>query len=310
MMTNFTVGRRRNSTRPGITLIELLVVIFVLGLLAALLLPAVQSSRESARRIQCLSNLRQIGLAVSSYATDHGSFPPSGTVDEASYLVRLLPYVEQSDLYSQFNFSVPIGDQVPLAIKRPAVYGCPTDPAVASYRFRSNYFGNCGWYERVSSDPDLPRVAVGPIPYITSSLATSPAHVSDGLSSTVAIAECLPGFGNDIRRAVWQETPSLPIFDRGVTTMGAECLAATTATFLFPRGMMWTPGGFGITMYDHVLPPNTRHCAWVVNSGSMHSGGINAALCDGSARFFSSSVDAIVWRSLGTRAGGETVSVP
>lgn len=310
MSVKSTVGGRQRFTRCGVTLIEVMVVIFVLGLLAAMLLPAVQSSRESARRIQCLSNLKQISLAVTTYAIDHNSFPPSGTVDGASYLVRLLPYIEQTDLYSKFDFSAPIGDQIPLALKRPPVYGCPTDPAVANVRYRSNYFGNCGWYERVSSDPNAPRDSVGPFPFMSSGRAIAPNHVTDGLSTTVAIAECLPGFGQDIRRAVWQETPSLPVFDRSVTTMGNECLAATTTSLTFPRGSMWTPGGFGITMYDHVLPPNTRHCNWVTNSGSMHSAGINSALCDGSARFVSSSIDVIVWRSLGTRCGGETASVP
>ena len=99
---------RRPSARPGFTLIELLVVVSIVGLLTTLILPAVQSSREAARRTQCVNNLKQIGLAMHNYHATYDTFPPAGTVDAEgkpllSWRVLLLPFLEQDALYRQFH---------------------------------------------------------------------------------------------------------------------------------------------------------------------------------------------------------------
>ena len=311
-LTMRSVARLRSaSRRRGISVIELVVAMAIIGLLMAIALPAIQSARETARKAQCLSNMRQISLAMTNYANTHQSFPPSGVMNGASFLVRLLPYLEQDALYSRFDFNRSMREQVPLAFRRPAVFACPTDPVVGANRFRSNYSGNSGWYQE--STPGSARrgnsFLVGPIPFITQP-ALSFEQIPDGLSSTVAISEVLPSGGSDVKRAVWKETPSTPIFRRPVEVKGNDCLAATTFTFAWPRASMWTLPGFGETIYDHVLSPNTRNCLWVYNAGSSHSSGVHSGLCDGSARFISTNIDTIVWRSIGTRNGGETVALP
>src|SRR5262245_42755608 len=106
--------------RAGFTLVELLVVIPIIGVLVALLLPAVQAARESARRTQCANNLKQIGLAMTNYHDTSKWFPP-GSVwvndtatdarNKGSFLIRILPYIEQQTLYQCFDFNLPTNDQ-------------------------------------------------------------------------------------------------------------------------------------------------------------------------------------------------------
>src|SRR5262245_7122754 len=114
----------RSGSRRGFTLIELLVVIAIIGVLIALLLPAVQAAREAARRAQCTNNLKQMGLALANYETGNGSFPPgaigygSGSNIDCNHprnhtmFALILPYMEMKPLYDAINFSVPAADTV------------------------------------------------------------------------------------------------------------------------------------------------------------------------------------------------------
>ncbi|MDQ3329667.1 MAG: DUF1559 domain-containing protein, partial [Planctomycetota bacterium] len=94
------------SRRTGFSLIELFVVLGVIALLIALLIPAVQAARETARRMQCKSHLKQLGLALHHYESAHGCFPPGG-MNGLSTHVFLLPYVERPDLYGRIEFDIP-----------------------------------------------------------------------------------------------------------------------------------------------------------------------------------------------------------
>ncbi len=123
--------------RQGFTLIELLVVIAIIAVLIGLLLPAVQKVRESAANSQCKNNLKQIGLACQNYAGTFGRLPPGGTggVANGSILVIILAYVEQANVYNQFDFttqfnSAPVGSANQIARDQDVpIFMCPSDPS-------------------------------------------------------------------------------------------------------------------------------------------------------------------------------------
>jgi prepilin-type N-terminal cleavage/methylation domain-containing protein len=173
-MRSFGLGRR--TQRPGFTLVELLVVIAIIGILIALLLPAVQAARESARRTQCANNLRQMGLAAHNYHDVNGFLPPrehwmffqaapvGGRSSGASPQVLILPYVEQASLLNQFNLLYDVNSDNPIHPSIPAnaganaaarrqqlaFYTCPSDPSgafcpvIGGFAGRLNYFGCIG----------------------------------------------------------------------------------------------------------------------------------------------------------------------
>src|SRR5262249_30187006 len=131
--------------RGGFTLIELLVVIALIGVLIALLLPAVQAAREAARRLQCTSNLKQVGIALHGYHGVFSSFPAGGWIASASdpstsnmnmgWSAAVLPWLEQRALYDSLNCSFPYGNGVNSTGGRVVlqVYLCPTEPRKTSW---------------------------------------------------------------------------------------------------------------------------------------------------------------------------------
>lgn len=189
--------------RRGFTLIELLVVIAIIGVLIALLLPAVQAAREAARRSQCSNNLKQISLGLHNYHDSTGSLPwghgPFGWNDWGA-LVLMLPYVEQAPLYNSINFNTTIGGAAPanaqnLTIQRVSVnmYQCPSDADKLTTREgHSNYAGNAGNTPNFFSRS--PSGLFGSAAY---SDAIRFRDITDGLSQTAAFSEKVKGIGNN-----------------------------------------------------------------------------------------------------------------
>jgi prepilin-type N-terminal cleavage/methylation domain-containing protein/prepilin-type processing-associated H-X9-DG protein len=330
--------------RAGMTLIELLVALGIIGILIGLLLPAVQAAREAARRARCAHNLKQIALAVHSFATARGGLPPSQSYSDSidpdfrtmgsfSTQCHILPYLEQNALYNQINFDRPCN--WPLYIARYHgtvasrvldVYLCPSDPGPAPTSFAPNsYRANVGVQQEVLVGYH-PR---GPIvrglqqgPFVAKRLGDSLplAAVRDGTSNTLAFSEKPIGTPLEGSYSPFRDWVAAPELVFAPDDWMRVCSGLpNVADAQLGAGLSWMLPG---TIYTHFVasaPPNTRipdcghwsnHGVGIFAARSYHPGGVNAAMLDGSVRWFGSGTDTRVWRSLGTRAGGEPTPNP
>jgi type II secretory pathway pseudopilin PulG len=305
----------------------LLVVIAIIGVLIALLLPAVQAAREAARRSQCQNNLKQIGVAMHGYADSHKSFPPGNITDgnccsalsHITWPISILPYVEQSNLGSQYNYNLPNEHKNNAFLRTQVVpiYACPSDmtagqllvPASGPHGNQkwvaSTYrgMGGVGWrlsgdgypYRRQWDSSDilnsraLPTLK-GVLHWIGTVNKKSNHYrpekfsdIRDGLSNTLLVGEYTT-----------TTTPRRTTF----WAYSYTSFALSTAT---PEG--------------RTLIPNYDQCARLGDSnpckrawGSFHSGGVLQFLkCDGSVAVISPAINARIYTSLSTIAGGEAV---
>jgi prepilin-type N-terminal cleavage/methylation domain-containing protein/prepilin-type processing-associated H-X9-DG protein len=335
---------RSVGTRRGFTLIELLITIGVIGLLMALLLPAVQAAREAARRGQCANNLKQIGIAFQSYCVDWNAFPPvnlqTGTNRDGPYFVhvhspwaRVLPRLEQGPLFDSINFAwVPTQAEAIVANEtamttRVALFLCPSDnePPVEGYG-RANYRVNHGPTHRFAPTNLYPQSWNGPF---TCRLVLGPAAFTDGTSNTIGVSERLQGDwtrgisgGGDYLLARIDES-TVHNSDDAV----AACAALPPGTDQESRGgESWFLSGLHFTGYNHCAPPNPRtpDCAFddaredilnrimrdgVFPARSAHPGGVHVVFMDGSVRFMEDAVSLPIWRAFATRSGGEVIGI-
>lgn len=306
------------ENRRAFTLLECLVVVSIIGILLALLIPAVQSARGTARKAQCLNNLRQIGLAISNYGAQYESLPMARG-GGFSFLVPLLPHLEQGALYNTINFDGDAWGSVlsgTAAFNSLAVFLCPADflPQRDEVDFGwTNYAGNCGG--GVQKYGDNGAFISGP------GSTVRLRDVTDGASATVAVAEWVLGTGMSGDRGALTgtfHTPTELIEHDELELFVEACRSLDIATARISRkskGYNWTHGEFAATLYNHTLTPNGHTCingsafqqgAWT--AGSRHPGGANVVFVDGSARSIKRSVDLEVWRALGSRDGGEAIS--
>ncbi len=334
--------RTLSSPSPrGFTLIELMAVIGGISVLIGLLLPAVESAREAARRLRCQSNLHQIGLALHAYLTDHGTFPPSYLgrtlphyLGLYSIQARMLPYLDQRPLYSSINFSVStcpdlvLGSDVPCARfrslnavnatvlqTRVEVFLCPSDGA-AFESTGNNYRGNTGLGPLYKALPECPDSGNGLFPELG---LISPARVPDGLSHTVAFSERLRGAGAGSRTFPERDFFSQGHYVQTADQLIQECRIEARAGNPSSQngGRWWFWAGREQTLYTHTQPPNgsVPDCLagqslpgnGMATARSDHLGGVNVLMGDGSGRFIKETISKDVWRGLGTRNGRELV---
>ncbi len=336
-----SVSRRRGPSRPSagaFTLVELLVVIAIIGILVALLLPAIQAAREAARRTQCTNNLKQIAVAVHNYHDIHKAIPPvvggvrTGTPYGGScpgwtwstgfsWRSMILPQIEQQSLYDRMDLSKVtlgcyppgdpsggfprLGDVEPANPNSPGytvipTFMCPSDPTrQVGSDAPANYAGIWGDTAKLGSAADADRG-------VFSTLKVTMAHITDGTANTAMIGEVFRGKACD------------HVYSGVGAVNGQRCrrwaeetgyCGAATGVYdsALARFVGMTPNDPRadlITWTDNHCAGNFLHTDRRPIS-SLHPGGALCAYADASVHFIPDSVDGDLWRNTGTRAGQE-----
>ncbi|ADB15747.1 protein of unknown function DUF1559 [Pirellula staleyi DSM 6068] len=315
--------RDRNSQRRGFTLVELLVVIAIIGVLVALLLPAVQAAREAARRMDCTNKVKQWSLASHNFADTNSGFLPIGgmnslgtvengqTYQRITWHVLLWPFIEQTSLYSQYILTEPFhsANNIQTLRVHSPLYSCPSDKGRATqaqtdtyWRVMGNYVGNFGNTHLHQNASD--QAIYSGSPYGIRHTYTM-ASITDGTSNTVGFSEILiasPGGLDDNRGDILNDEGS-PGF-MSITTPNSSspdqcraCKASTTTPGTGDyRRMPCTPVG-----------ANTEYR---IAARSSHPNGVVVGMMDGSVRFVTNTVAQNVWAAAMSTKGAETLQLP
>lgn len=294
-------------TRAGFSLVECLTVLAVIGLLAAILLPAVQSARETARRVQCSNNLKQLALGLANYQTAHGTYPGGVNGLGYSFHSALLSWLDQSAVFNSVNFQRSAAASPENETIRDSslnLFLCPSDRAVPA---STSYAGNWSPGFRATTSEGA---FSGPFerPF-------TPASFTDGLSVTVSVSEWILGAGKgnvrDVRSTVFSAVGS----PADVASVASACLSSDKSILAISsntKGPPWLEGGYATSMYNHALGINGPSCTnngslldGVFTAGSPHPGGAHCAYADGHISFVRETISTYVWQSLGSRRGGE-----
>jgi len=312
----------------GFTLVELLVVIAIIGVLVALLLPAVQAAREAARRSQCVNNLKQLGLAIQNHHATYQRFPP-GSIGldprtgrwlgqergspRTPFSVFLFPYLEQIGRTDAYDFSLDwsyqmffVGELLGGPI---TVYQCPSsetipyphsNPAFGKYvAYKGSYGVNWGMNRFLGLQPH--EESPFHVEYKAED-AKRIKDITDGTSHTMAMMEMIQapvnGRNSEHRGDIWNE-------DGGCYQL---------MTKVQPNSSALDIGCYCIDRPDIGLPcrelPGGPLAVCSLASRSRHVGGVQVSMCDGSVHFVTDNIDLVTWQAMSTMAGEEVVKLP
>ena len=327
------------------TLVELLVVIAIIGILIALLLPAVQAAREAARRMQCTNNIKQISLALMTYHDAYKSFPcgilcavapENDRASAGSWHISLFPFIEmtaQYDKYTQWAYYWwGNGPETNFAVLSPrySAFTCPSDTKNLTYNWpgngayaKHNYLGcngntgiyhangvMTGWVREIAEGSSFVRhfgALFRPSPF--PSRTSEGDGVSDALFNTIGSVS--DGTSNTVGISEGIQDPD---GDNGIRGLIWFCSASTFSAFRQPNTN--EPDN----VFNNMTGDSTRHpgtdeldvgtsqTAVILSARSNHTGGVNAGLIDGSVQFISSTINIQVWRAYSTLRGGESLS--
>jgi len=335
------------NARRGFTLVELLVVIAIIGVLIALLLPAVQQAREAARRIQCNNQLKQLGLAMHNYHDTYLKMPFNaarvGTAGSApSFFVRLLPFVEQGAAYDQLDFSTfnagtfigqnttttnPVLNQ----LRVDGLY-CPSSPlpevdsniqltgyvgiSGTKQRWNPSLNSNAGGLENINSNAQHYNGTV--VPSGDGSNAINMSAMTDGTSNTMMVSECSNYFyaADRTKQPATLRTSYGPSGVNGgawnglgiETTNGSQTAAQNVTTINVLGNTAPYTGGINSAVDEGSSPTNGNDGgACSIPLCSPHPGGVLAVMGDGSVQFLSETVANRVLVSLANRQDGTVI---
>ncbi len=333
------------SRRPGFTLIELLVVIAIIGILMALLLPAIQQAREAARRVQCKNNLHQLGLALHNYHDVFNALPPTmcvgpGDGGEWSMQARILPYLDQSTVFDRVDFSRDYNQtspEFPNGVKamRVGVLQCPSEindrqrlsaTGVAEH-YPHNYAANLGtWFifdpvaGQIGDGAFAPNGRLGARDFVdgmssTLGMSEVKAYTPYARNSSSPLAAGLPAPTSVADLCAYVSGAAQFQKDSGHTEWadGRAHHVGFTTTFNPNTEVLCTNGPNGVQDLDFSSQreenpegtPNRTYAA--VTSRSYHEGIVHSLLMDGAVRGIAENIDRGIWRALGTRNGREVV---
>ena len=322
------ITRQSTSTNVGFTLVELLVVIAIIGVLVALLLPAVQAAREAARRSQCQNNVRQLTLGCLNHESALGKLPvgfdtiPNGDVKH-TWAAYALPYLEAGALFDEIDLTIPSWQQ-DIGVNARAwvrtqldIHMCPSDLPKGVHTGRSstfahaNYLGNIGskpwWQANISEERDrerLPDETRGPFERTFSrrNEGIELRRITDGTSKTALLGEVRQFAGFDVRGLLYLGTAFYE--HTHLPNAKATDFLEWCAEFNGPGRRM-----VDSSLRDPDAPCDTRTSStrgpYQQAARSRHPGGVHIAFVDGHAEFINDGIDFCAWQALGTRAGGD-----